>query len=105
MRRELDRCDRDCIHFVETDFTPTRLLDLDADNGIQLIETNTKFPHKAPQYAALRYCWGSASDAAAGLVTGKLSLSTLSRRDDDGDSEIERDHGSNRTQYGRSTGA
>jgi hypothetical protein len=74
MRRELDGCDRDCNHFVETNFTPTRLLDLEADNGIQLIETNTKFPHKAPQYAALGYCGGSTSDTAACLVTDKLSL-------------------------------
>jgi hypothetical protein len=38
-------------------------------------------------------------------VVTSLIASTLSRRDDDGDSETEQDRGSNRTQYGRSAGA
>jgi hypothetical protein len=77
MKHELNRCHRDCDHFERGDFVPTRLLDLRANgtiDGIRLIESKKECLDEASQYAALSYCWGSASDAETALKTDESSL-------------------------------
>ncbi|KAI0186231.1 heterokaryon incompatibility protein-domain-containing protein [Xylaria flabelliformis] len=69
--------------FLPTRFLPTRLLDLDSKctSGLRLVITK-KDPeikrldrfHK--RYAALSYCWGSASEARLQLITTHLTLNS-----------------------------
>jgi hypothetical protein len=77
MKYELNRCHRECDVSKRTDFVPTRLLDLSANettDGIRLIESEKLCLNEALQYAALSYCWGSASDAKTALKTDRSSL-------------------------------
>jgi hypothetical protein len=77
MKHELNRCDRECDIPESSDFVPTRLLDLSANettDGIRLIESEKECPNETLQYAALSYCWGSASEAQTALRTDRSSL-------------------------------
>jgi hypothetical protein len=80
IRRQINRCERLCSHVKKTkdsEFIPTRLLDLDAPNapdGICLIDTANAGFSECPRYSALSYCWGEKKDADGQLKTTTESL-------------------------------
>ncbi|KAF2650788.1 HET-domain-containing protein [Lophiostoma macrostomum CBS 122681] len=61
LQEAMEDCIASCDHPQPSEWIPTRLIDLEADNsidGMRLIETRTACLQKPFRYVALSYCWG-----------------------------------------------
>jgi hypothetical protein len=80
IQEEIKNCEEVCSHTkYGISFVPTRLIDLMDPQTPRLVVSAAQSPHndldgRGIKYAALSYCWGSASDTRSMLKTEKSSM-------------------------------
>jgi hypothetical protein len=80
IQEEIKNCEEVCFHTeCGISFVPTRLIDLVDPQTPRLVVSADQSPHndldgRGIKYAALSYCWGSASETRSMLKTEKSSM-------------------------------
>lgn len=81
MKESILNCETACHHSKLESHCPTRLIDvcptLDDPTAVRLVERSEFSDGEIPRYAALSYCWGTASEAATQLRTKVATLASF----------------------------